>query len=310
MNQTDTNTTTQAATETITTEEATMENTTPIVNKKGKCRTVGITKINTAGSIRLSSDDVDEKAKGKFEKLLRSIKKNGVLTPIIVKPADEGRYNIVDGHRRLEAAEQLGYKKLQVISYEDLEDTEAFLSIIANTNRKALSPIELGFAYKRLQEAGVYENNKELAEALGVSTSNVSVRIGNLKLDKRIIKDLIVNNSINDQKVLKELRSVEKIDNEGKSALQFETYSHIVENELSRNDALEYIKTKKEGQMTTTLCDVISTPQFLKVENENEIKVTIVGKSALSQEVLTEIERLLEQIEHLSENGEPEALAA
>ena len=80
--------------------------------------------------------------------LQESIKKYGILNPLIVRPRLEGVYEIISGHRRKFAAEQLGYWKVPVI-IRYMKDDEAVISMVdSNLQRERISPSEKAFAYK------------------------------------------------------------------------------------------------------------------------------------------------------------------
>ena len=77
-----------------------------------------------------------------------SIKKYGILNPLIVRPKPDAMYEIISGHRRRFAAEQLGYRKVPVI-IRVLQDDEAVISMVdSNLQRERISPSEKAFAYK------------------------------------------------------------------------------------------------------------------------------------------------------------------
>ena len=77
-----------------------------------------------------------------------SIKKYGVLNPLIVRPRKEGYYEIISGHRRKYAAERLGYKKIPVI-IRMMQDDEAVVTIVdSNLQREQITPSEKAYAYK------------------------------------------------------------------------------------------------------------------------------------------------------------------
>ncbi len=80
--------------------------------------------------------------------LKSSIEKYGILNPIIVRPMPDGAYEIISGHRRKFAAEQLGYRKVPVI-IRVLEDDEAVISMVdSNLQREQILPSEKAYAYK------------------------------------------------------------------------------------------------------------------------------------------------------------------
>lgn len=77
-----------------------------------------------------------------------SIKNFGILNPLIVRPRPEGIYEIISGHRRKFAAEQLGYRKVPVI-IRAMQDDQAVISMVdSNLQRERISPSEKAFAYK------------------------------------------------------------------------------------------------------------------------------------------------------------------
>ena len=82
-----------------------------------------------------------------------SIKKYGVLNPLIVRPRKEGYYEIISGHRRKYAAERLGYKKIPVI-IRMMQDDEAVVTMVdSNLQREQITPSEKAYAYKMKYEA-------------------------------------------------------------------------------------------------------------------------------------------------------------
>ena len=82
-----------------------------------------------------------------------SIKKYGVLNPLIVRPRKEGYYEIISGHRRKYAAERLGYKKIPVI-IRMMQDDEAVVTMVdSNLQREQITPSEKAYAYKRKYDA-------------------------------------------------------------------------------------------------------------------------------------------------------------
>lgn len=85
--------------------------------------------------------------------LKESIEKYGVLNPLIVRPVLDGVYEIISGHRRKYAAEQLGYRKVPVI-IRVMNDEEAIIKMVdSNLQRERISYSEKAFAYKMKNDA-------------------------------------------------------------------------------------------------------------------------------------------------------------
>ena len=92
-------------------------------------------------------------ANSQMIELQESIKKYGILNPLIVRPRQDGTYEIISGHRRKFAAEKIGYRKEPVI-IRVLKDDEAVVSMVdSNLQREMISPSEKAFAYKMKYEA-------------------------------------------------------------------------------------------------------------------------------------------------------------
>ena len=283
-----------------------------LVKRKSRCKSVRINDIKVVDTHRLDKEIIGDKTVRKLKALEKSIRANGVLNPILVKENGDGSYTIVDGVRRYEVAKRLGYKKLQIVSYDDIGDKASLLSLITNSNRKALTPIELGIAYQKLLDSGIYRNRADLAKALGISDSTFSSKIKNLELDKRIIEDLLSGEGLGDQKVLKTVRLIEGVDADGYSDVQYNAYTHIKTEGLKRKEALEYIAGLPDsGEEAEAEAEVEAeqTAPFRKDESETEIQV-VIEKDRLEETVVQRIEELLAEIERLSGNVDAAAEAA
>ncbi len=116
----------------------------------------------------------------KLEELVQSIKNKGVIQPLIVRKRGE-EYEVIAGHRRLEAAKRLNIKDLPVI-VKELTDSEALeIGIIENLHREDLNPLEEALAYKRLSEEFNY-SLQEIAQVTGKDKSTISNIMRLLKL--------------------------------------------------------------------------------------------------------------------------------
>lgn len=95
-----------------------------------------------------------------FKELLESIKDNGLLEPLLVRPTEEGRYELISGHRRKLALELLGYKEAECY-VEELTDDEATIKMVdSNIYRNIILPSEKAFAYKMKLEAIKHQDKK------------------------------------------------------------------------------------------------------------------------------------------------------
>ncbi len=85
--------------------------------------------------------------------LCESIRDYGVLSPLLARPAADGNYEIVSGHRRKAAAMKLGLEKLPVLVREMTDDEAVILMVDSNIQRENLLPSEKAYAYKMKLEA-------------------------------------------------------------------------------------------------------------------------------------------------------------
>ncbi len=85
--------------------------------------------------------------------LTESIRENGILNPILVRPARGGGYEILAGHRRTSAARQLGMKEVPALVRELDDDAATILMVDSNLQREKILPSEKAAAYKLRMEA-------------------------------------------------------------------------------------------------------------------------------------------------------------
>ena len=109
-----------------------------------------------------------------MQQTIDSIMQVGVLNPAIIRPAPEGGYEMVAGHRRLHAADLAGLKTIPAI-VRNLDDDEAVILMVdSNLQRETISPMERAQAYKMKLEALKHQGKRVDLE--GKSTSTPSRR--------------------------------------------------------------------------------------------------------------------------------------
>lgn len=89
----------------------------------------------------------------KMDELVESIKESGVLTPVLVRPDDEGTYEMISGHRRLHAAKRAGLRKIPAIIKEMTNDDATIAMVNANMQREEILPSERAFSLKMKMDA-------------------------------------------------------------------------------------------------------------------------------------------------------------
>ena len=90
-----------------------------------------------------------------MEELSQSIRENGVLSPVIVRPLESGpdRYEIVSGHRRVRGAQKAGLTEVPAFVFDISREEAAVLLVDSNLHRERLLPSEKAFAYKLKMDA-------------------------------------------------------------------------------------------------------------------------------------------------------------
>ena len=89
----------------------------------------------------------------KMQDLVESIRANGILSPVLIRPIGFDRYEMVSGHRRMHAAKLLGLERVPAIIRDMTEDEAVVRMVDSNIQREELLPSEKAFAYKMKMEA-------------------------------------------------------------------------------------------------------------------------------------------------------------
>lgn len=126
--------------------------------------------------------------KGSLEELTNSIREQGVIQPIVVRPdkLSEGKYEIVAGERRWLASQNAGLHEVPVVIL-DIDDVKSLeFSIVENVQRQDLNPIEEARGYQRLINDFNY-NQEKLSQFIGKSRSYIANSLRLLSLPKEVL---------------------------------------------------------------------------------------------------------------------------
>ncbi len=129
-----------------------------------------------------------------IEELSASIKSQGILQPIIVRPSEEDTYEIVAGERRWRAAQHAGMHQIDCIVKQLDEDRLLEAALIENIQREDLNVIEEAKAYKLILEKKKI-NNEDLAKISGKSPSHVSNILRLLELDQEV-QEMVISGKL------------------------------------------------------------------------------------------------------------------
>lgn len=121
-----------------------------------------------------------------LEELKKSIIANGLIQPITVRKAADGRYQLISGERRLRAVKEIGLKEIPAYCIVVESDEKMLaMALIENIQREKLNPIEVGLAYKRLMDE-CHLTQEQIAETVGKDRTTVANSIRLLKLPDEI----------------------------------------------------------------------------------------------------------------------------
>jgi ParB family chromosome partitioning protein len=129
--------------------------------------------------------DMDPSA---LQELADSIRQQGVMQPVVVRPISEGRFELIAGERRWRATQMAELDRIPAIIRDVPDDAAIAMALIENIQRENLNPVEEAFALQRLQEEfGLTQ--AQVAEAVGKSRTTITnlLRLISLSEDVRVM---------------------------------------------------------------------------------------------------------------------------
>jgi len=196
--------------------------------------------------------------KEKMEELKESIKKHGIIQPIVVRKMANG-YEIVAGERRLKAAKEIGLKKIPAIIKSINNEKSLEIALVENIQREDLNPVEQANAFKRLVDEFKL-TQQELAEVTGKSRALVANTIRLLKLNPEIQKNISEGKiSFGHAKLLLSIEDEE---------VQRAVCDRIIANDLSVRDTERLIKNIGKVQKKQFKVKNITIERFPEVEEK------------------------------------------
>jgi ParB family transcriptional regulator, chromosome partitioning protein len=225
----------------------------------------------------------------KLEELSNSIKKNGIIQPIAVRPkkSEPGKYEIIAGERRWLAAQKAGLHEIPV-TILDLSDVESLeVAIVENIQRDDLNAIEEARGYKRLSDEFNYDH-ESISKLMSKSRSHVSNTLRLLTLPSDVVS-MIEEGSLTS--------------GQARPLIGLSNASSVAEEIVSKNYSarkVEYlVKSKKtSGSKIKTYDANILKAQEL-IEKKLGLKVNIFNKKNNSGKIAIEYKDL-EQFELIS----------
>jgi len=225
----------------------------------------------------------------KLNELSLSIKENGIIQPIAVRPNkyQPGRYEIVAGERRWLAAQKAGLHEVPVVIL-DVDDQKSLeIAIVENVQRQDLNPIEEAKGYQKLIKEFGYDHEK-ISKFMSKSRSHISNTLRLLTLPQDVIA-LIEEGLI----TAGQARPLIGLSNASAVA------ENVVKKKISTRDVETLVKLKKDIKKTSKKED----PNIIFIQNEIENKIglniQIVNKKNNSGKIIIQY-KSLEQFELVS----------
>jgi len=199
--------------------------------------------------------------------LMKSLKEDGQLHPITVRPLPDGRYELIDGLHRVEASKRLGWRDIEanIISVDEVE--AKFLALKANIVRRSLEAVEEGeVIYRIMVKHGLDE--KSVAEKLGVRVKWVSERLALVLKVHEDVKKLVKEGKLS----LGHAVIISKIE-DPKKQLRFAEL--ILKNGWSVKQAEEALVEFLNDTIYTIGYEGRSIDEFIDLLKKHEIKVVV-----------------------------------
>jgi len=210
-----------------------------------------------------------------LNELADSIKKHGLIMPIVVNNMEDGKYMIIAGERRYRAAKIAGKKKIPVVirSYSDREIKE--ISLIENLQREDLNPIEAANAMKQLMDE-YHLTQEELAERIGKSRPAVTNTLRLLSLSPEVISLVSLGKlSAGHARALvtmPEDAQLKLATDAIKDGLSVRDIERSVRDYFSTPEEIEEKNNKKKMQVSIELKDMIE-----RMKHTFKTKVSLIG---------------------------------
>lgn len=231
-----------------------------------------------------------------LEELSASIKAQGVMQPIVIRPIKANHYEIIAGERRWRAAQMAGLDKVPAIVREVADEAAIAMALIENIQREDLNPIEEARALSRLQEE--FElTQQEVAEAVGKSRTAVTNLLRLMNLEEEV-KTLLERGDL-DMGHARALLSLE-------AQLQTEVARKVVADSLTVRQTEALVKKILSGEETKPSPSKTVDPDIMRLEENlakrlgSPVKINHgnkgKGKLTISYSSLDELDGILSHL--------------
>lgn len=226
-----------------------------------------------------------------LEELSASIQKDGLLQPILVRPLEDGTYQIIAGERRWQASKLAGLRQVPIRVKEASDDKALELALIENIQRSDLNPIEEAYGYRRMMER-LNMTQAEVAQAMSKGRSTVANALRLLELPEEA-QQLLFEEKITAGHARAILsiptkegreRLTRKLVEEKLSVREAEALARLFSGKKSENAKPKTPMPKEYRKVARTLKDVLDTPVKVKsVNGKNKIEIEFKDEDDLER---------------------------
>lgn len=226
-----------------------------------------------------------------LEELSASIQKDGLLQPILVRPLEDGTYQIIAGERRWQASKLAGLQQVPIRVKEASDDKALELALIENIQRSDLNPIEEAYGYRRMMER-LNMTQAEVAQAMSKGRSTVANALRLLELPEEA-QQLLFEEKITAGHARAILsiptkegreRLTRKLVEEKLSVREAEALARLFSGKKNENAKLKTPMPKEYRKVARTLKDVLDTPVKVKsVNGKNKIEIEFKDEDDLER---------------------------
>jgi len=194
----------------------------------------------------------------KLQELANSIKKQGIIQPIVVRLRPSGKYEIIAGERRWRAAQLAGLAEVPVVIRQLDDEATIAVSLIENIQRQDLNAIEESIALQRLiSEFDL--THQEVADAVGKSRTQITNLLRLLSLNP-IVRRMLEQNEIE----MGHARALLALTDQQ----QIGAAEHIIKKSLSVRESERFIKQLQQPTRPTTTRSQTTNPDVARLERD------------------------------------------
>jgi ParB family chromosome partitioning protein len=237
-----------------------------------------------------------------LQELSASIKAQGILQPIVIRPTGKDQYEIIAGERRWRAAQLAEMEKIPAVIREVDDEAAVAMSLIENIQREDLNPLEQSRALQRLIEEFDL-THQQVADAVGKSRTAVTNLLRLLSLSPAVIRLLVAGDiemgharallTLDDMRQEKAAREI------ASKQLSVRQAESLVRRIIAEDEGQPSIKTKKGDADTRNLEDRLSQKlgQAVLIQANSKGK----GKLTIKYNSLDELDGILERFGDLDQ---------